>query len=272
MIAEFLILVGVGTLAGLLGSMVGLGGGFIVIPVMRLFYGMAPATTAGVSLVMVLANAASGSLAFWRQRRIDVRLALVVAATALPASILGTQLVHKVNALAFDALYGAMLLYLATTVIQNRNAKPPSEPRMILGAKLRTLRDASGREYSYAVSTPVLLLCGVAIGLLSSFFGIGGGVVFVSLLVVIFGMPAHIVTATSTFALFLTAPVGVIAHDIAGDIDWSFAIPLAVGGLIGGQLGAAAARRLTSPQLMIVLATSLLLAFSGLVLRHVPHL
>ncbi len=251
--------------------MVGLGGGFIVIPVLRLFYGVAPATTAGVSLVMVAANAASGSFAFWRQGRIDVRLALVVALTALPASILGTILVHRVNALGFDALYFVLLIYLATTIVQNRKAKPPSEPRLILGAKLRTLRDANDVEYRYAVSTPVLLVCGVAIGLLSSFFGIGGGVVFVSLLVVIFGMPAHIVTATSTFALLLTAPVGVIAHDIAGDIDWSFAIPLAAGGLIGGQLGAAVARRLSSSRLMTVLATTLFLAAAGLVLRHIPR-
>jgi uncharacterized membrane protein YfcA len=254
----------------MLGSMVGLGGGFIVIPVLRLFYGLAPATTAGVSLVVVAANAASGSLAFWRQGRIDVRLALVVAVTALPASVLGTLLVHQVNALGFDALYGVLLVYLATTVLRNRNAKPPSEPRLILGAKLRTLRDAQDVEYRYAVSTPVLLICGIAIGLLSSFFGIGGGVVFVSLLVVIFGMPAHIVTATSAFALLLTAPVGVIAHEVAGDIIWPFAIPLAIGGLIGGQLGAAAARRLSSSQLLTVLATVLLLAAVGLVLRHVP--
>lgn len=271
MIAEFLTLVAVGTLAGMLGSMVGLGGGFVVIPVLRLFYGLAPATTAGVSLVMVAANAASGSLAFFRQGRVDLRLALVVAITALPASLLGTHLVHQVNALGFDALYFVLLVYLATTVIRNRNAKPPKEPRLILGAKLRTLRDASGAEYRYAVSTPVLLLCGIAIGLLSSFFGIGGGVVFVSLLVVIFGMPAHIVTATSTFALLLTAPVGVIAHEVAGDIAWPLAIPLAIGGLIGGQLGAAAARLLSSRQLMTVLATSMILAALGLVLRHIPQ-
>jgi uncharacterized membrane protein YfcA len=269
---EILILAAVGTLAGMIGSMVGLGGGFIVIPVLRLFYGLAPATTAGVSLVMVAANAASGSFAFWRQRRIDVRLALVVAVTAVPASILGTHLVHRVNALGFDALYGLLLVYLATTVIRNRTAEPPSEPRLILGAKLRTLRDANDVEYRYGVSTPVLLLCGIAIGLLSSFFGIGGGVVFVSLLVVVFGMPAHIVTATSTFALLLTAPVGVIAHDLAGDINWSFAIPLAFGGLLGGQLGAAAARRLSSPQLMTVLATSLILAALSLIVRHLPGL
>jgi uncharacterized membrane protein YfcA len=242
-----------------------------VIPVLRLFYGIAPAATAGASLVMVVANAASGSYAFWKQGRIDVRLALVVAVTAIPASIAGTILVHHVSGLGFDALYGALLVYLATTVMLNRNAKPPSEPRLILGAKLRTLHDANDVAYRYAVSTPVLLLCGIAIGLLSSFFGIGGGVVFVSLLVLVFGMPAHIVTATSTFALLLTAPVGVIAHDVAGDIDWTFAIPLAAGGLAGGQFGAAIARRLTSPQLLTVLACSLILAAIGLALRHIPH-
>ncbi len=254
----------------MLGSMVGLGGGFIVIPAMRLFYGMAPATTAGVSLVMVAANAASGSLAFWRQRRIDVRLALVVALTALPASVLGTILVHRVSGTGFDALYAVLLVYLATTVMRHRSAQPPAEPRLILGAKLRTLVDAHGAVYRYAVSIPVLLLCGVVVGLLSSFFGIGGGVIFVSLLVLVFGMPAHIVTATSTFVLLLTAPVGVVAHDVAGDIDWSFAIPLAVGGLAGGQLGAIIARRLSSKQLMTVLACSLMLAVIGLGLRHLP--
>ena len=85
-------------------------------------------------------------------------------------------------------------------------------------------------------------------------------------------MPPHITSATSTVAILFTAPVGVAAHQLQGDIDWSFAIPLAVGGLVGGQIGPRIARRMTPRQVLLVLALSLLGAALALALKHVPGL
>ena len=82
-------------------------------------------------------------------------------------------------------------------------------------------------------------------------------------------MPPHVVTATSAFVITTTAPVGIVAHAYGGDVDWVFTTPLVLGGLVGGSLGPVIARRVSSPQLITLLAAALILAALGLVLRHV---
>ena len=139
------------------------------------------------------------------------------------------------------------------------------------GLHERTLVDAYGQEFhvphEYA---PLILACGLALGFVSSFFGIGGGIIFVMVFIAMFRMPPHVVTATSTLAILLTSPAGVISHALAHDIDWAFALPLAAGGLAGGQLGPRIARRLSSPRLLTVLAATILLAAIALAFKHVP--
>jgi uncharacterized membrane protein YfcA len=263
-------LVALGTIAGILGTIVGLGGGFVVVPVLRIVYGIAPATTAGISLVMVLANAVSGSFAYLRQRRADARIAGLIAITGIPASVLGTYLVGRVSFGGFDILYGAMLFYFFIDLMRRRRDPKKPPPLPVAGLHERRLVDAYGEEFRYLTSTPLILASGVALGFVSSFFGIGGGIIFVMVFIAMFRMPPHIVTATSTLAILLTSPAGVISHAVAHDIDWAFAVPLAAGGLMGGQLGPRIARRLSSTRLLSVLAMTVLLAALALILKHVP--
>ncbi len=262
-------LAAIGAVAGVLGSLVGLGGGFIVIPLLRLAFGLAPAETAAISLVMVLANSLGGSIAYLRQRRADVKLALTVAATGIPASLLGAYLVGKVSVEWFDYLYGAMLVYFFIYLMRRRSRPEPTGPIRAPALGEHTLVDARGERFTYATSVPLALICGVFLGFVSSFFGIGGGVIFVVFFIAILRMPAHVVTATSTLAIVLTSPAGVLFQFVEGKIDWSFAIPLAAGGVLGGQLGPVIARRLSAPQILLVLAYSLLAAAAALVLKHV---
>lgn len=103
---------------------------------------------------------------------------------------------------------------------------------------------------------------------MSSFFGIGGGVIFFAVSISLFGMPAHIISATSTLAILLTSPAGFAVHAFQGDIDWQVAIPLAVGGTLGGQIGPQIARRLSSRALVTTLAFAIFLAGLALALNH----
>ncbi len=261
-------LAAIGAVAGVLGSLVGLGGGFIVIPLLRLAFGLPPAETAGISLVMVFANSLGGSIGYLRDRRADVKLALTVAATGIPASLLGAYLVGKISVEGFDYLYGAMLLFFFAFILRRRNAPPPAGPIRAPDLEERTLIDAAGERFTYETSVTLSLICGVALGLVSSFFGIGGGVIFVMFFIAILRMPAHIVTATATLAILFTSPAGVLWQVANGRVDWAFALPLAAGGVLGGQLGPRIARRLSSPQILTVLAYSLLAAAAALILKH----
>jgi len=251
-------LAAIGAVAGVVGSLVGLGGAFIVIPVLRLVFGLPPAETSAVSLVMVFANSLSGSTGYLRNGRADWRLALVVAATGIPTSVLGAYLVGKVTFAGFDYLYSAMLAFFFVDLMRRRNRPPGGDPIRVFDTKERTLVDIDGVRYTYATSVVLSLACGLVVG-----------VIFVFFFIALMRMPTPIVTATSTVAIVLTSPAGVLWHIAQGAVNWSFAVPLAAGGLVGGQFGPLLARRMTSPQLLTVLAYALLLAAATLVLKHV---
>ncbi len=221
-------------------------------PVLRLLLGIAPTTVAGTSLVFVLANVATSAFGYLRQKRVDVSVAIPLAIGAVPGSIAGVLAVKHANATWFDVAYGTLLLILSVLVMRRRSvvSRPEGEQTF---------------AHRYVVAVPA----GVLLGLLSSLFGIGGGVVLIPLLLLAARMPPHVVTATSALVIALTAPVGVIAHAVAGDIDWLAAAPLVAGGLLGGALAPAVSARVSSPRLISLLALALIGAAAGLVLRHV---
>jgi uncharacterized protein len=242
----------VGTLASIFGSLVGLGGGFVIIPVLRIFFGVPPAQAAGTSLVMVVANTAAATVGYVRNRVVDMRLALPISLGAVPGSIAGVFAVKRFSPTGFDVAYGVVLIVLAILVIRRRSVE--SRPR---------------EERTFAHDPRVGVLAGLGVGFFSSLFGIGGGVVMIPLLLIAARMPPHVVTATSAFVITLTAPVGVITHALGGDVDWAFTAPLVLGGIVGGSIGPVIAKRISSPALVTLLAIALVCAALGLALRHV---
>ncbi len=237
--------------ASIFGSLVGLGGGFLIVPVLRIFLNIAPTTVAGTSLVFVFANVASSALGYLRQKRVDLSLGFPLALGAVPGSLAGVVAVRHATGTWFDVSYGILLAVLSVLVIRRRSV---------------TSRPAGEKTFAhrYAVAIPA----GVVLGVVSSLFGIGGGVVLIPLLLIAARMQPHIVTATSAFIIAVTSPVGVIAHTLAGDVDWLAAAPLIAGGLLGGALAPVVAARVSSPRLITLLAIALIAAAAGLALRH----
>lgn len=248
-----LALFAIGTLASIFGSLVGLGGGFVVIPVLRLFFGIPPAEVAGTSLVLVLANTASSTIGFWRHKQIDVRLALPFIAGAVPASIVGVVAVKQFSATGFDVAYGCLLVTLSVLVLRRLRAGHDAKP-----------------QRTFVRNVWVGLAGGVVMGFASSVFGIGGGIVMVPLLLIAGRMPPILVSATSAFIVGITSPIGIIAHALGGDVDWAVTAPLVLGGIVGGGVAPSIARRLSSPILIALLAVALIAAAAGLILRHLP--
>jgi uncharacterized protein len=230
---------------------VGLGGGFVIVPVLRIAMGIAPTTVAGTSLIFVLANVASSAVGFLRQKRVDLALAMPLALGAIPGSIAGVAAVKYVSGTWFDVVYGLLLVLLAVLVLRRRSIESRAEG-----------------ERTFAHRPAVAIPAGVLLGVLSSMFGIGGGVVMIPVFLIAARMPPHVVAATTAAIVALTAPVGVIAHALAGDVDWSAALPLVIGGLVGGALAPPVAQRVSSPRLITLLAYGLIAAAAGLALRH----
>ena len=243
----------IGAAASVFGSLVGLGGGFVVVPVLRLAFGIPPAEVAGTSLVLVLANTASSTVGFWRHRMIDFRLALPFTLGAVPAAVLGVFAVRRFTPAGFDIAYGCLLVTLAILVTRRR------------GIESRALG-----ERTFAHDWRVGILGGLAMGFFSSAFGIGGGIVMVPLLLIAARMPPRVVAATTAFVVTMTAPIGIIFHAYAGDVDWAVTTPLVLGGLAGGGIAPSIAKRVSSPTLITLLAIGLIGAACGLALRHLP--
>lgn len=260
-----------GFAVGVFGTLVGAGGGFILTPVLLLVYPQStPGLITAISLVVVFFNAGSGSIAYARQERIDYRSGAVFAACTLPGAVLGVLVADRVSRPGFDVIMGIALTALAWWLIRGR--KRVFDLHTGRGP-LRVLTDAEGNEYRYRANVRLGALLSVVVGFVSSFLGIGGGVVHVPLLVTLLGFPTHIATATSHFVLAWMALVATLTHVVIGTFSGGLglrrAAALSVGVVFGAQLGALLSKRLSGTVIQRLLAVGLLALGVRLVLSVV---
>lgn len=256
---------------GVFGTLVGAGGGFILTPVLLLVYPQSsPALLTAISLIVVFFNAGSGSIAYARMRRIDYRSGAVFALCTLPGSVLGVLVADKVSRPGFDVIMGVALTGLAWWLVQGR--RQPHADHSGHGVT-RTIVDRDGKHYRYRANVRLGAMFSVVVGFVSSFLGIGGGVVHVPLLVTVLGFPTHVATATSHFVLTWMALVATLTHVAAGTFHHAVglrrAAALSVGVVFGAQLGAQLSQRLSGTMIQRLLAIGLLALGLRLVLSVV---
>jgi uncharacterized membrane protein YfcA len=254
---EIVSLVLLGVVVGTYGSIVGVGGGFLIVPVLLLAWHVGPAAAAGTSLVVVFLNATTGSLAQWRHGRIDVRAGLAFAAATIPGAIAGAFLAERLSGPAFTTTFGVLLLLVAALLLWKPERGEAREKGPATGGWQRTLRDRSGTEFRWGFSLPPALGVAFGVGFLSSTLGIGGGVIHVPAMIHLLAFPAAVATATSQFILAFTAAVGGSTHLALGNVRWELALPLGVGVVAGAQIGSAIGRRLRAAVVVRLLALGL---------------
>jgi uncharacterized protein len=254
------LLVAIGLAVGALGTLIGAVGGFILTPILLLMYPHDSAKTlTAISLAAVVFNAASGTSAYARQQRIDYRSGTVFALATLPGAISGALVVSVVSRTVFDEIMGGVLLILALSLLAGERWPLP-EPRHNLEHRL--LVDRRGQSYEYAVPIRLGAASSLGVGFLSSFLGIGGGVIHVPLLVSALGFPTHIATATSHFVLTIMAGTGTVTHIFLGSFSHGHglhrAAALSIGVVVGAQVGARVSLRLRGIAIQWLRATALL--------------
>lgn len=259
-----LVLLGVAVAA--YGTLIGAGGGFVLAPILLLAYpNFEPEVVTAMSLGVVFLNAASGSIAYARQRRIDYRAGLLFATATAPGALVGAVATGFVPRDAFETAFGALLLAIACWLLLPRPRRivttPP--PRRYLR---RLLTDTHGDTYRYSFDPLLGVVLGLVIGFVSSLFGVGGGVIYVPAMILLLRFPAYVATATSTFTLMFTAGAGALVHLLAGRYEGVLAEELALGAgvLAGAQLGALVSERFVHRQAIVVRALSLALVAVGL--------
>jgi len=258
--AGFIVLgIGIGTF----GTLIGAGGGFILLPILALLYPQeATGTLTATSLAVVAANATSGALAYGRQRRIDLRSGILFALATLPGSVAGALLARSIPRGPFDIAFALVLLALAIVVVRaGADQGPPAPEGRAWGRVPRELTDIEGTVHRYHVELPLGMAISVVVGFASSLLGIGGGFIHVPALIAVLGFPVHIATATSHFVLAIMASVGTLTHILAGDLDatWPRAVYIGLGAVLGAQAGARLSQRVHGALIVRLLALALVI-------------
>ncbi|HEX7896288.1 MAG TPA: sulfite exporter TauE/SafE family protein [Planctomycetota bacterium] len=240
-----LVLVPIGVAVGLVGALIGVGGGFFVVPFLLRVWKpgtFTPETATASSLGIVLVSALSGTWANARRKRIDVRMGLVLAAGTLPGAWVGRRL-HQILsdrafAWSFAALLTAVALYLVLVKL-----KPG---KGLLRGTSRELVDSDGQAHRYELNAAAGVISGTLVGVVSSLFGVGGGLILVPFMVVAYGAPTVVATATSQFAFIFTSLVGLGVSLIDGHLTpegWKVVGLMGLGVALGAQIGVAIAKK-----------------------------
>ncbi|MBI4492359.1 MAG: sulfite exporter TauE/SafE family protein [Chloroflexi bacterium] len=231
-----------GVAVGAFGTLIGAGGGFLLVPVLLLLYPQDTVDTiTAISLAVVCLNALSGSLAYARLRRIDYHTGLVFAAASAPGAVLGALVTRFLPRGLFDAVFGTVLVCAAAyLLLRGKVVEGHHLPQRV------NLRLGAGLSFF--------------VGFLASIFGIGGGIIHVPLLIQVLGYPAHVATATSHFILALMAFAATVTHVLAGEFAYGVwrTVALGAGVLVGAQVGAWLSQRVHGRWILRGLALGLL--------------
>jgi uncharacterized membrane protein YfcA len=239
----YLAFIALGFGVGAYGTLIGAGGGFVLMPILLLLFPeKSPELLTSISLAIVFLNALSGSGAYAFMRRIDYKSGLLFAVATIPGAILGALNTSGVPRRLFDTIFGIMLLAASVFLSlrpnlaeASRHVYHPDKHQM-----LRHLVEADGVSFDYAFNPWVGVVLSLFVGYVSSFLGIGGGIIHVPALVYFLNFPIHVATATSHFILVIMALTGTIVHIVNGTFGQGVhhMISLAIGVVLGAQVGA----------------------------------
>jgi uncharacterized membrane protein YfcA len=267
------LLVALGALVGFVSGLFGIGGGFLMTPLL-VFLGIPPAVAVASMSNHVAGSSMSSVIAYSRRRAVDWRMGGLLAAGGVAGAVVGVEvfrrlrllgqadLVVALSYLVFLGVIGALMLVESLgAILRRRRGEGPTprrnrRPPWLYGLPFR-LRFPSSRLYISLI--PPLLLGGV-VGLLSAVMGVGGGFVLVPAMVYVLRMPARVVVGTSLFQIVITtALTGVLQAGRNQSVDIVLALLLLVGGVLGAQAGARASARFRAEELRVVLALIVLL-------------
>ncbi len=259
--AEYFWLIGLGLGVGVYGTLIGAGGGFVLMPVLLLLYPrMKPEYLTAISLAVVFFNAASGSEAYAIMKRIDYKSGLMFAAATIPGAVLGALNTAWIPRHLFDGIFAVILLGAAAFLFwrPNLHHEHAGQGHYHFEAH-RHIVAIQGDTYDYTFNPLVGIGISFFVGYASSFLGIGGGIIHVPALIYLLDFPVRVATATSHFILAIMALTGTLVHIWTGDLNTgvSQTLALAIGVMLGAPLGAQLSSRIHGPWIVRSLTLAL---------------
>jgi len=245
MIEEFW-LIPLGFVAGILGSIIGVGGGIIIVPVLT-FVGFSPTLAVSNSLFAVFSNSIASTAMYAKQKRIELSLGWKLGLIAVPGTILGAFISSELSSDIFKILFAFVLISSALYILLKRKI----EEKPVDASRLLLVFSAGASFFA---------------GIISSLFGIGGGLIFVPLMVVALGISMKRAAPTSQFILMFASFSGLIMHSMLGHPDYYQALLLSIGAFAGGILGARLSLEIRENKLKILVIIVLIAAAIKLII------
>lgn len=263
--------------AGLLGSLLGLGGGIIVIPALTLLFGIDIRYAIGASIVSVIATSSGAAAAYVRERMTNMRVAMVLELATTSGALSGAYLAGRVGGRWLYIIFGLVMGYSALMMFRKRQDASAEEAGQISAPWADYLRlhasyedERAGKKVSYrVVRTRVGLGLMYLAGVVSGLLGVGSGALKVPAMDLAMRLPIKVSTATSNFMIGVTAAASAGVYFMRGDIDPFVAAPVATGVLIGATLGSRLLGRLQSSVIRGVFVVVLLWVSAHMLLRGV---
>ena len=261
------LLLGIGGMVGVLSGLFGVGGGFILTPLL-FFVGIPPAVAVASAANQIAGSSFSAFLTHLRRRTVDFRMGLVLLAGGLVGSALGVQVFRILRAqgqfeLIVSLLYVVMLGTIGALMLLEgvRTLRRQNDPNAVLAPRRRhtwahglpvKMRFRTSQLYVSAI--PPFVIGGV-VGVLAAIMGVGGGFIMVPAMIYLIGMPTKIVVGTSVFQFLFLTSFTTILHAVQNkSVDTVLAVILLLGGVVGAQIGVSLAGRLRAEQLRVLLA------------------
>ncbi|MCC6944704.1 MAG: sulfite exporter TauE/SafE family protein [Thermomicrobiales bacterium] len=256
--------------AGVMGSMLGLGGGVFMVPLFTLFLGVDEKVAIGASAVAVVLNSVVGSSVHLRSRFTNLRLAMLLQVPTATGALVGALLAVRAPERLLNALFGAVLTYAAVSMLIRRNLPPLpiSEEEATSPLRARYHDPATKMDVDYA---PVNLSTGLSIsgaaGFLSGMLGVGGGVIQVPAMNLFMRIPVKAAAGTSAFMVGITAVATSLVFYADEQLDPTIVGPALVGIMLGAQAGSRLTRRFKAQRLVMVFVVVLLYLGLSLLLK-----
>ncbi|MCJ7840475.1 sulfite exporter TauE/SafE family protein [Lederbergia sp. NSJ-179] len=253
---EYILLLFGGLLAGTIGSLVGLGGGIVIVPLLLglgavSILPMSPQIAVGTSMITVVFTGLASTLAYMKLKRVDYKSSLYLFVGSGPGGIAGSWVNRYLNDDSFSLYFGIFIILVAILLTLKHKQKRVEKPKKT-GIQ-RQFTTTEGDIYTYGFHLTVAIPIAFLIGFISGLFGIGGGSLLVPALILLFSFPPHIAIPTSMLIVFLSAIVSAITHITLGNVNWLFALLLIPGAWFGGKLGAYINSKLSSNTIVTIL-------------------
>jgi len=285
-----LLLLGLGGVVGFLSGLFGVGGGFLMTPLL-IMAGIPPTVAAASDSNQIVAASTSGTYAHYRMGNVDFKMGIFLLVGGVVGGTLGVQLIKILRALGnadfvikvtYVVMLGVIGSYMFMESLQSLRhkapkARPAAPARPSLYARLvQALPWQTKFVKSGVTLSPLLpIILGLFVGVLAAIMGVGGGFIMVPVMVYLLRMPMHVVVGTSLFQILFTCVNVTIMQAMTNrTVDMELAIVLLIGSTLGAQFGARLSRKLKADQLKILLASIVLVVMiqmlGGLILP--PHL